>query len=109
MDPLPSASSSSYGESFCSPVLGVDGTLVSCSFLKAAAGNSSWWQGCWWHGGGATSAFYLVLRLASRDQRTVSLVERYFIHPFDVGGLTRAGGRHCLASWWRRWQRDLAR
>nr|QIP66256.1 restorer of fertility-like protein [Triticum aestivum]QIP66529.1 restorer of fertility-like protein [Triticum aestivum] len=51
VDPLPSASSSSYGESFCSPGLGVDGTLVSCSFLKAAAGNSSWWRGCWWRGG----------------------------------------------------------
>ena len=46
VDPLPSASSSSYGESFCSPGLGVDGTLVSCSFLKAAARNSSWWRGC---------------------------------------------------------------
>ena len=92
VDPLPSASSSSYGESFCSPGLGVDGTLVSCSFLKAAAGNSSWWRGCWWRGGGATSAFYLVLCLGSRDQRTVSLVEQCFIHTLmatDLDGVVQ--------------------
>lgn len=46
VDPLPPASSPSYGESWCSPILGVDGTLVSCSFLKAAAGNCFWWRGC---------------------------------------------------------------
>ena len=27
---------------------------------------------------------------------------------FAVGGWTRAGGRRCRASWWRRWQRELA-